>query len=229
MSKWSKERRVILVREAPAADPVREPGKSRRGKDRQSHLPNASGLGWDACATPWSGKIAVLVSSLDERAFPTVIMPKHYRDRADAENCFDELKNQCGWGGYTSRRLVSSSLMANLIALFYNWWSLYLRFYDEGNHREAIRTRPMLMSVVGLQVQSGGQRTVKVSVLHERGGLIAQAVTFISKELQDIRVITKRWSVIQRWTLHLTRVLRHWLGGKWLPYLPDDAKLLLSG
>ena len=156
-------------------------------------------------------------------------MPKHYRDRADAENCFDELKNQWGWGGYTSRRLVSSSLMANLIALFYNWWSLYLRFYDEGHHREAIRTRPMLMSGVGRQVQSGGQRTVKVSVLHERGGLIAQAVTFISKELQDIRVITKRWSVIQRWTLLLTRVLRHWLGGKWLPDLPDDAKLLLSG
>jgi hypothetical protein len=36
---WSKERRVILVREAPATAPVRKPGKSRRGKDRQSHLP----------------------------------------------------------------------------------------------------------------------------------------------------------------------------------------------
>lgn len=229
LSKWSKERRVILVREAPAAAPVREPGKSRRGKDRQSHLPNASGAGWDACATPWSGKIAVLVSSLDERAFPTVVMPKHYRDRADAENCFDELKNQWGWSGYTSRRLASSSLMANLIALFYNWWSLYLRFYDEGHHREAIRTRPMLMSGVGRQVQSGGQRTVKVSILHERGDLIAHAVTLISKELQEIRVITERWSVKQRWTLLLTRVLRRWLGGKWLPDLPDDAKLLLSG
>jgi hypothetical protein len=25
-----------------------------------------------------------------------------------------------------------------------NWWSLSLRFYDEGHHRGAIRTRPML-------------------------------------------------------------------------------------
>ena len=201
----------------------------RPGKDRQSHLPNASGAGWEAQATPWSGKIAVLVSSLDPGAFPTAVMPKHYRDRADAENCFDELKNQWGWGGYTSRRLASSSLMANLIGLFYNWWSLYLRFYDEGHHREAIRTRPMLMSGVGRQIQSGGQRTVKVSVLHERGDLIAHAVTLISKELQDVRVITERWSAKQRWTLLLTRVLRRWLGGKWLPGLPDDAKLLLSG
>ncbi len=144
-------------------------------------------------------------------------------------HCFDDLKNQWGWRGYTSRRLASSNLMANLIALFYNWWSLYLRFYDEGHHREAIRTRPMLMAGVGRQVQSGGQRTVKVSILHERGDLITQAVTLISKELQDMKANTERWSVDQRWTLLLTRVLRRWLGGKWLPDLPDDAKMLLSG
>jgi hypothetical protein len=68
--------------------------------------------------------------------------------------------------GYTSRRLASSRLMANLIALIYNWRNLYLRFYDEEHHREAIRTRPILMSGVARQTQSGGQKTVKVSVLH---------------------------------------------------------------
>ncbi|MBF0566805.1 MAG: hypothetical protein HQK89_16385 [Nitrospirae bacterium] len=26
-----------------------------------------------------------------------------YCDRADMENCFDELKNQWGWGGYTTQ------------------------------------------------------------------------------------------------------------------------------
>jgi hypothetical protein len=229
LSGWTKERRVILVRENPARAPVREPGGTRRGKDRQTLLPNAQGSGWDAQATPWSGKIAVLVTSLDEQAFPTQVIPKHYRDRADAENCFDELKNQWGWNGYTSRRLAPSRLMANLVALVYNWWNLYLRFYDEEHHREAIRTRPMLMSGVGRQVQSGGRRTVKVSVLHEKGELIAQAVTRISNELHRIRAITERWTVEQRWTLLLTRLLRRWLGGKWLPGLPDGAGRLLSG
>lgn len=33
--------------------------------------------------------------------------------------------------------------------LIYSWWNLYLRLYDEEHHREAIRTRPMLMSGVG--------------------------------------------------------------------------------
>lgn len=158
-------------------------------------------------------------------------MPKHYRDRAGAgaENCFDELKNQWGWNGYTSCRLASSRLMANLVALFYNWWTLYLRFYDEEHHREAIRTRPMLMSGVGRQVQSGGQRTVKAGILHEKGDRIAHAVTRISNELHHIRSITERWSVEQRWTLLLTRLLRRRLGGKWLPGLHDDARLLPSG
>jgi hypothetical protein len=30
----------------------------------------------------------------------------------------------------------------------------------------------------------------------------------------------------QRWTLLLTRLQRRWLGGKWLPGLPDNADLL---
>ncbi|HXS29989.1 MAG TPA: transposase, partial [Steroidobacteraceae bacterium] len=122
---WTRERRVVLVREAPALAPVAE--KRRRRHDHQSLLPNAAGAGWDAQAVPWSGKIAVLVTSLDVQAWPTVWMPRLYRERGDAENSYDELKNQWGWNGYTTRKLAPCRLMANLIALFYNWWNLYLR------------------------------------------------------------------------------------------------------
>ena len=131
-------------------------------------LPHAHGVAWDAQATLGSRKIA----------FPNSFIPNHYRGRADAENCLDELKNQWGWGGFTSRKLASSRLRANLIVLFDSWWNLHGRFYDEEHHREAVRSRSMLMSGVGRQVQSGGQRTIKVSVLHEKGDRITQ----ISKE-----------------------------------------------
>ena len=182
---------VYLVRENPSRAPVALEGKTHRGKDRQGRLLHAQGEGWDAQLTPWSGKLAVLVTSLDPVTFPAQAMPKQYRDRADAEpkrsedrlsktarrvkakpnqNSFDELKNQWGWGGFTSRKLGPSRLMANLVALFYNWWNLYVRFFDEEHHREAIRSRPLLMQGVGRQVQSGGQRTVKVSILHEKQG-----------------------------------------------------------
>ena len=79
------------------------------------------------------------------------------------------------------------------------------------------------------EVQSGGQRTVKVSILHEKQDCIARAVTQISKELQQIRSITEQWNSTQCWTLLLTRLFRRWLGGKWFPGLPSEAELVLSG
>ena len=32
-----------------------------------------------------------------------------YRDRADAENTFDELKNQWGWGGFTTTIFIAAN------------------------------------------------------------------------------------------------------------------------
>jgi Transposase DDE domain group 1 len=227
LSGWTRPRRVVLVREAPALAPVGE--KARRRRD-PFELRGAKGerLG-DHGIAPWSGRIAVLVTSLDEIAYPTTCMPKQYRDRGDAENTYDELKNQWGWSGYSTQKIGPSRIMANLIALFYNWWNLYVRFFDEHHHREAITSRPALMQGVARQVQSGGQRTIKVSLLHENGEQIAALVSLTSKQLQQIKPITERWSAEQKWALLLTRLLRRWLGGKWLSGLPPDADLLLSG
>ena len=229
LSGWSQERRVILVREKPARAPASTSAGRKRGKDRQLRLPQATGPGWDAEATPWCGKIAVLVTSLDENAYPAASMPHQYRQRADEENCFDELKNQWGWSGFTSRKLKPCRIMANLIALFYNWWTLYLRFYDAEHHREAIRSRPMLMAGIGRQVESGRKRTVRVSILYDSGQKIAAAVTRISNQLHHIATITERWTNRQRWILLLNLLFRSWLGGKRLNGLSPGAEIFLSG
>ena len=44
----------------------------------------------------------VLVTTLRDEL---CTLAQHYRDRADIENVFDELKNQWGWGGYTTKDL----------------------------------------------------------------------------------------------------------------------------
>ena len=119
--------------------------------------------------------------------------------------------------------------MANLIALFYNWWNLYVRFYDDAHHREAITSRPALMQGVARQVQSSGQRTVKVSLVHEKSQIITVLVGRTSRQMHQMKLITERWSAEEKWTLLLTRLLRRWLGGKWLPGLPAEANMLLSG
>jgi hypothetical protein len=51
---------------------------------------------------------AVLVTNTD---YEILSLGQLYRDRADAENAFDELKNQWGWGGFTTEapRIAASS------------------------------------------------------------------------------------------------------------------------
>lgn len=60
---------------------------------------------------------AVLVTSTQ---YEILTLAQLYRDRADAENNFDELKNQWGWGGFTTQDLARCRLMARMVALVYN-------------------------------------------------------------------------------------------------------------
>ena len=76
---------------------------------------------------------SVLVTSLDEEpeAFGQL-----YRDRGDRENIFDEMKNQCGWGGFTTHDLARCRLAARLLALFYDWWNILC--VSSINHQPAL-------------------------------------------------------------------------------------------
>jgi hypothetical protein len=66
----------------------------------------------------------VVVTSLKDGILS---IAQFYRDRADAENIFDELKNQWGWGGFTTQDIHRCQVMARNTALIYNWWSIFAR------------------------------------------------------------------------------------------------------
>jgi hypothetical protein len=83
---------------------------------------------------------AVLVTSLD---LEILSIAQLYRDRADAENTFDETKNQWGWGGFTTQDVKRCRLMTRSVALVYNWWSLFGRLADPDRRMEAITSRPL--------------------------------------------------------------------------------------
>ena len=74
-----------------------------------------------------------------------------------------------------------------------------------------------------------GQSTIKVSLQHDKKELLVEAIKLVSKTLCRFYLIAERWSIQQRWTLLLTHIFRHWLGGKWFGALPDGAHALLSG
>ena len=65
-----------------------------------------------------------------------------YRDRADCRiwqtRGFDEIKNQWGWGGYSTHDIERCALSARAVALVYNGWSWYVRLAHTKTRLEPI-------------------------------------------------------------------------------------------
>ena len=88
---WSRQRRVVLLRRKLGRD-LAVVDQTPLAQRRLSFIE----VGPDQAV--W--KYAALVSSLDNEI---LTLGQLYRDRADCENGFDELKNQWGWGGFTTQ------------------------------------------------------------------------------------------------------------------------------
>ena len=124
---------------------------------------------------------AVLVTNLDHEVLS---LGQLYRDRADAENAFDELKNQWGWGGFTTHDLHRCQLSARAVALIYNWWSLFVRLANPEARREAITSRPWLMSSIGRRTEHAGQTILALTGLHAHFDKARQVLMQVSAQLQ---------------------------------------------
>jgi len=161
---WSRERRVIVMRRKVGAPPMSfedlEPG------NEQMALP---GLEWqDRQGERYEH--AVLVTSWAERHLLAVA--QMYRDRADAENMFDELKNQWGWTGFTTQDHKRSQLMARIVALIFNWWSIFTRMATRNMHREALTTRPLFLFSLARKTRSGNQNFLTIQSMHAKAGKV---------------------------------------------------------
>ena len=165
---WSRARRVIVLRRQRREHPaVRE-------ESAQLEL-----AGW---ALDYKGgaeyEHAVLVTSWNE--LEILAVAQAYRDRADTENLFDELKNQWGWTGFSTQDLKRSQLMARIVALIFNWWSLYTRLASGNKHGEAITTRPMFLQGIARQTQHAKQTIASISSLHAKARILEWVMAKIS-------------------------------------------------
>jgi hypothetical protein len=151
---------------------------------------------------------AVLVSHPD---YEMLSLGPLYRDRADAENAFDELKNQWGWGGFTTHDLHRCRLSARAVALIYNWWSLFVRLAHPQARLEALTSRPWLISSVGRRTEHGGQTTITLTGQHAHFERARQALMRVSSLLQtwmkEAAEPLSGLSVWERCCHHLKRVL----------------------
>jgi len=109
------------------------------------------------------GVDTVLVTNADDSLEATGQL---YRDRADCENGFDELKNPWGWGGYTTDDLARCNLSARTVALIYNCWSWYVCLAHPKARLEAITSRPMLLSGIARLAKHAGQSCLLLTLSH---------------------------------------------------------------
>jgi hypothetical protein len=203
---WTRKRRTVVLR------------RKRPDPSSVASLPLLA----DGSVEVVSGPVyeyVVLVTSLAENLLTIAHL---YRQRADVENAYDELKNQWGWGGFTTRDLLRCQIAARMVALVYNWWNLFVRCAEPERAREAITSRPMLLHAVGRLIKSGGQTTLRLTSQHAEASHIQSVLSKLSLFLSGLINAAEQLKPEERWRRIWHRILE--------PYrLPAAAWLAPSG
>jgi len=211
LSGWSRARRVVVLRRPLKSKPATEAETVGKKKSKRKA---AKQLSLDLPELAYQGvqyEYAVLVTSLTDEVRTVA---QHYRDRGDAENNFDELKNQWGWAGFTTQDRKRCQIMGRIIALVYNWWTIFMRLGMPDKHAEAITSRPLALHGIARQTRHGNQTTVEIASTHAEAPRMAQILTKVSGFLKGIKTIAEQLSQGQRWKLILSAAFRQFLGGK---------------
>ncbi len=113
------------------------------------------------------------------------------RNRADAENRFDELKNQWGW-------LKRSQWMARLVALVYNWWGIFTRM-GTGGHAQRTEQAPEVK--------------LEMTSVHGKAKKMAKLLSGMSEYLHRVLASATQLDGKARWSTLLRRIFWYFYGG----------------
>jgi hypothetical protein len=214
LSGWSRARRVVVLRRPLAVKPPEvteeDTGKRKSGrkapKQMTLDLPemNYRGVQYE---------YVVLVTSLSDAV---LTVAQHYRDRGDVENNFDELKNQWGWAGFTTQDRKRCQIMGRLIAVIYNWWTIFMRLGIPDKHAEAVTSRPLALQGIARQTRHGNQTTIEMTSMHSKAVQIAEMLTKVSAFFKRVKASAEQLGRAERWRLILSAAFRSFLGGKLL-------------
>src|SRR5664279_223031 len=210
---WDKSRRVVILRRA-ARSAVALTRKVAEGQ-MELLLPDQDVELWE---------YAVLVTN---SGYPLEAMAQLYRDRADAENGFDELKNQWGWGGFTTQDIERYQTSARAVALVYNWWSWYCRAAKSEARMEAITSRALLLAAVGRATKHAGQTTLYLTPMHAAKTTLMLLIANIRAALSHVRRVAEQSPTADRW-----KTLLDYIVAKIIPRRPQkllETCALLAG
>ena len=214
LSGWNQARRIIALRRPLAGDVLLA--------DESEQLE----LAFVECGRPVKRyEYAVLVTDL---AYGVSALAQLYRDRADSENTFDELKNQWGWGGYTTQDIKRSRFAAMTVAMIYNWWSLFVRLANPDARLEAMTSRPLLLSGIAQKSAHAGQQHLKITALHGKGKLAQTLLTRVSQQLHDWKQIAEQLPSCTVWQQVCQFITTAVTGFNWLEPPQNTLKLTLE-
>jgi len=192
LSGWSRARRVVVLRRTLTGEIL-----MAAKDDEQERL-----AFMESDVLTKRDEYTVLVTSTEHEI---LTLAQLYRDRADAENNFDELKNQWGWAGFTTQDLARCRIMARMVALVYNWWTLFVRLAQPHKHFEAISSRPLLLHGVATHTQHAGQTHLTITSLHAKQTAIQAVLTSLAGFLSTLKAIAEQWTNAQRLRAILAR------------------------
>jgi hypothetical protein len=155
----------------------------------------------------------VLVTSLPHEV---QTIAQLYRDRGDAENSFDELKNQWGWGGFTTQDVHRCQLTARAVALAYNWWSLFVRLAHPEARLEAITSRPLLLTGIAEKPRHARQERLTITPIHGKGEWAKTLLTKVSAMLQAWKRSAEQLKLKTVWESVCNHLITMLTGFNWL-------------
>lgn len=192
---WSRKRRVVVLRRRVKASLAAETDID--SPQQVLHFVDSSDQ-----IKLW--EYVVLVTN---GGYSIEAMGQLYRDRADCENGFDELKNQWGWGGYTTHDLERCNLSARAVALIYNWWSWYVRLARPKKRMEAITSRPLLLSGIARLTRHAGQSRLLLTLNHAAGDQIKAMIANVRKGLDYVLATAPQLPKAERWRVLLRYII----------------------
>ena len=189
---WTRKRRAVVF------------GRPHQDAANTGEVPLLEHAGVQLASGPVY-EYVVLVTNLTENL---VTLLHLYRQRADVENAYDELKNQWGWGGFMTRDLLRCQVAARTVAQVYNWWTLFVRCADPDRAREASTSRPLLLFSVGRIITSGGQTTLRITSSHAEAATAQKLLSTLSLFLTGLFNTEEQLDAAERWRRIWRRILQ---------------------
>ena len=133
------------------------------------------------------------------------------------------MKNQWGWGGFVTQDLARCQLAARLVALFYDWWNIFVRLVEPDRHMEAITSRPLLLHAIAPRGRHARQTTITVASSHAQAIPAAKALRAVAIFLRELAKTAEQLTGLQRWRRILARAFQVFRQGRQLRSPPRLA------